>query len=303
MKSIPPAVIESVGNLPHNLSKEARMRFWIGVLLVTGLLAGCGKTVDVEKERASLMALDSEWAASIKDMDKFMSYYAPNASLYAPEMPLVTGTGPIRDALTKMSSGPGFSLGFNPTKADVSASGDVGYTAGSYTATMNGVAETGKYITVWKKQSDGLWKVTEDIFNGDRGIPPSSHVMISSTAITWIDGPPSLPPGSKIAVISGDPSKPAPFVIRAKVPAGYKVMPHWHPGDENLTILSGTVALGMGDAWDESKMQAVDAGGYAGLPAGMHHYFLAKTASTFQVHGMGPFTINYINPADDPSRK
>jgi len=279
------------------------MRLEMGLLLITVMSAGCGSSVNVEKERASLMGVDKEWAASIKDMDKFVSYYAPNASLYAPGMPVVTGSGPIREALTKMASAPGFSLSFNPVKADVGGSGDVGYTAGSYTSAMNGVSETGKYITVWKKQADGQWKVTEDIFNSDTGAAPSSHVMITPAAITWVDGPPSLPPGSKIAVISGDPSKPAPFVIRARVPAGYKVMPHWHPGDENLTILSGAVALGMGEVWDESKMETVDAGGYAGLPAGMRHYFLAKSASTFQVHGMGPFTINYINPADDPSKK
>ena len=119
----------------------------------------------------------------------------------------------------------------------------------------------------------------------------------------WGDGPPSLPPGGKIAVIAGDPSKPGPFVIRAQVPAGYKVAPHWHPGDENLTILSGAVALGMGETWDNSKMESVGTGGYAALPAEMRHYFLAKSASTFQVHGMGPFVVNYVNPADDPSKK
>jgi len=127
-------------------------------------------------------------------------------------------------------------------------------------------------------------------------------VIVKPASITWGDPPPSLPPGSKIAVIVGDPSQPGPFVIRAQVPAGYKVMPHWHPGDENLTILSGTVALGMGDTWDEAKMQTAESGGYVAMPAQMHHFFLAKTASTFQVHGMGPFTVNYINPADDPSK-
>ena len=106
-----------------------------------------------------------------------------------------------------------------------------------------------------------------------------------------------------MAVIAGDPSKMGPFVIRAQVPAGYKVAPHWHPGDENLTVLSGTVAMGMGDTWDESTMQPVGTGGYVALPAKMHHSFLAKTATTFQVHGMGPFVVNYINPADDPSKK
>jgi ketosteroid isomerase-like protein len=280
------------------------MRLSIVLLLVIGFLAGCGSTVNVEQERATLMRLDREWAASVKDMDKFMSYYASDASVYPPGMPMATGSTAIREVLTKMSSAPGFSLQFGPSKAEVGASGDVGYTTGTYEASMNGMTEKGKYVEVWKKQTDGQWKVKEDIFNPDgSGAAPTSHVMVESAAIKWGDPPPSLPPGSKMAVISGDPSKAGPFVVRAQVPAGYKVAPHWHPGDENLTVFSGTVALGMGDTWDESKMQPLGSGGFVALPAGMRHSFLAKTASTFQVHGMGPFALNYVNPADDPRKK
>jgi ketosteroid isomerase-like protein/quercetin dioxygenase-like cupin family protein len=280
------------------------MRRWIVVPLMAGFLVGCGSTANVEKERETLMRLDREWSASVKDIDKFMSYYAPDASVYAPGMPLAKGPAAIREALTKMLSAPGFSLEFGPTKADVAASGDVGYTTGTYQATMGGTPEKGKYVEVWKKQPDGQWKVREDIFNPDSsGVAPTSHVMVQPASIAWSDPPPSLPRGSKIAVIAGDPSKPGPFVIRGQVPAGYKIAPHWHPGDENLTVLSGTVALGMGDAWDESKMQTLGIGGYAALPAEMRHSFLAKTASTIQVHGIGPFVVNYVNPADDPSKK
>lgn len=277
---------------------------WIGALLLAGLAAGCSSVANVEQERETLMNLDREWSASVKNMDKFMSYYAPDASVYAPGMPLVTGAGPIRDVMTKMSSAPGFSLEFTPTRAEVSAGGDVGYTTGTYQANTTGTPEKGKYVTVWKKQSDSQWKVMEDIFNADAsGVAPTSHVMVAPASITWGDPPPSLPPGAKIAVVAGDPSKPSPFVMRVQVPAGYKVPPHWHPTDENLTILSGTVALGMGDAWDASKMQSVPSGGLVVLPADMRHSFLAKTASTFQVHGMGPFAVNYVNPSDDPSKK
>jgi ketosteroid isomerase-like protein len=254
----------------------------------------------VDQEREALMRRDQEWGGTTKDVNKFASYYAPDASLYLPGMPVVTGAPAIKDALTQASSQPDFSLTFTPTKASVSSSGDVGYTSGTYQ--MGG--EKGKYVTIWKKQQDGQWMVAEDIASPDKmGPPPTTHVMTESSALTWMDAPPSLPKGAKIAVISGDPSKPGPFVIRAQVSAGYKVPPHWHPGDENLTILSGTVALGMGDTWDDSKLKTVGTGGYAGLPAEMRHYFLAKTASTFQVHGMGPFVVNYVNPSDDPSKK
>jgi ketosteroid isomerase-like protein/quercetin dioxygenase-like cupin family protein len=275
----------------------------IALLLVTGFAVGCGPSVNVDQERETLMRLDREWAASVNDLDKFMSYYAADATIYAPGAPMARGTSAIRETLTALFSAPGFSLEFGPTKADVGASGDVGYTAGTYQATMSGTTEKGKYIEVWKKQADGQWKVMEDIFNADAPVtPPVSHVMVSAAALQWADAPPSLPPGMKMAVVSGDPSKPGPFVLRAQVPAGYKIPPHWHPTDENLTILSGTVALGMGDTWDEAKMQAVAAGGFIAIPLQMRHSFLAKTAATFQLHGPGPFAITYVNPADDPSQ-
>ena len=279
------------------------MRRFISLMLMAGFLAACSSSANVEQERETLMRLDREWAASVKDMDKFMSYYAPDASVFPPGMPQASGPGPIREALTKMTSTPGFALSFEPASADVAASGDIGYTTGTYKASMNGVTEQGKYVEVWHKQSDGQWKVRADIFNADASAPAGTHVVFQPNTIKWGDPPPSLPPGAKIAVVAGDPSMAGPFVIRAQVPAGYKVPPHWHPGDENLTILSGTVAMAMGDTWDDSKLETVPAGGYVAIPAQMHHMFLAKSAATFQVHGMGPFVVNYINPADDPSKK
>jgi ketosteroid isomerase-like protein len=229
------------------------MRRWIEFLLIVAVCTGCTSSANVDQERETLTQVDREWAATVNDLERFVSYYAPDASIYPPGMPMATGAGPIREALTQMTSRPGFSLTFEPNKADVSSSGDVGYTTGTYQATMNGVAEKGKYITVWKKQPGGEWKVKEDIFNADdSGTTPTSHVMVESGALTWGDPPASLPAGSKMAVIAGDPSKAGPFVLRAQVPAGYKIAPHWHPGDENLTVLSGTVALGMGETWDDA---------------------------------------------------
>ena len=280
------------------------MARWIGLLVVAGCAMGCASSVDVEQERETLMRLDREWAASAKDVDKFVSFYAPDASVYAPGMAKVSGTESIRKVFTDMTSAPGFALEFAPTKAEVSASGDVGYTSGTYSMTMNGGTEKGKYIEVWKKQADGQWKVAEDIFNADEtAAPATAHALVAANTLKWVDGPPGLPPGAKLAVVSGDPSQPGPFVLRAQVPAGYKVPPHWHPTTENLTVLSGTVALGMGETWDEATMQTVGAGGFAALPAEMRHSFLAKSAATFQVHATGPFEITYVNPADDPRQK
>ena len=87
------------------------------------------------------------------------------------------------------------------------------------------------------------------------------------------------------------------------MPAGYKIMPHWHPTDEHVTVLSGTFALGMGEKFDKASMKKLPVGGYALLPADMRHFAMATTAATIQVHGQGPFVLTYVNPADDPSKR
>lgn len=108
---------------------------------------------------------------------------------------------------------------------------------------------------------------------------------------------------ASFAVISGDPGKPGLFVVRLKMPAGYKIAPHWHPTDEHVTVLSGTLALGMGEKFDKPSMKKLPAGSYALLPAEMRHFAMATTAATIQVHGQGPFALTYVNPADDPSKR
>ncbi len=129
-----------------------------------------------------------------------------------------------------------------------------------------------------------------------------THIAIGPWEIKWGPPPPSLPKGAQLAVISGDPGKAGPFVIRLKLPAGYKIAPHWHPTDEHVTVLSGAMALGMGEKFDRADLRILPAGGYAMLPAEMRHFAMAKTSAVIQVHGMGPFVLNYVNPADDPSK-
>lgn len=118
--------------------------------------------------------------------------------------------------------------------------------------------------------------------------------------LKWQDGPPSLPPGAKIAVLEGDPAKEGPFVFRVKVPDGYRIPPHTHPKPERVTIISGTFNLGMGGTFDATKGEALPAGTYGTWPAGMKHYVWVKGETVVQFHGDGPWTITYLNPADDP---
>jgi len=280
------------------------MRPSIALLTLAALLVGCGHSVDVAKQREALMNLSRDWATHTTDVDKFVSYYAPDASVYVPGMALKTGTDQIHEGYAFMFAAPGTSLTFTPTKAEVSAAGDLGYTTGTYEMKTGAGSEKGKYVAIWAKQANGEWKVKEDIFNSDASdFPASAHVVSNAASLKWGAGPDALPKGATVAVVAGDPSKPGPFVMRAHAPAGYRVMPHWHPTDENITVLEGTVALGMGDSWDAAKMDSLGAGGVAVLPANMRHSFLAKTAATIQVHGMGPFAITYVNPADDPRTK
>ncbi len=129
-----------------------------------------------------------------------------------------------------------------------------------------------------------------------------AQVIVPPKAIKWLNFPLGGP-GVKAAVIAGDPDKPGPFVLRIKSPAGAKVPPHWHPDEEHITVLSGTFAVAMGDVFDAKKLTLMPQGSYALMPRDMHHFAQSKTATVVQVHGMGPFQVNFVNPADDPRQK
>lgn len=118
--------------------------------------------------------------------------------------------------------------------------------------------------------------------------------------IEWIDGPSSLPKGAQIAVLEGDPSKEGPFVFRVKVPDGYRIPPHTHPKTERVTVISGTFNIGMGEKVDEKATKAMPAGTYGYWEAGMKHFVWTKGETVVQFHGMGPWSIKYVNADDDP---
>ena len=140
------------------------------------------------------------------------------------------------------------------------------------------------------------------VMSGARQTSPPGHTLLSVAELKWGEPPPALPKGATLAVLSGDPGQPGPFTVRVKFPAGYKIAPHWHPTDEHVTVLSGTLAFGMGEKVDPAAMKKLSTGGYARMPAEMRHYVEAASATTIQVHGTGPFTLTYVNPADDPRK-
>jgi len=131
--------------------------------------------------------------------------------------------------------------------------------------------------------------------------PPNSpgHSIVAPSDVRWR----TLRPGAEIATVSGDPDKAgSPFVIRFRYHGKARIPPHWHPVDEHLTVLSGTFRIGMGERGEESATTTLGAGAYTFVPAKMAHYAWADGDATIQVHGIGPFAINYVNPADDPAK-
>jgi quercetin dioxygenase-like cupin family protein len=116
----------------------------------------------------------------------------------------------------------------------------------------------------------------------------------------WQEGPATLPNGARIAVLEGNPSKDGPFVFRLKIPDGYRVPPHTHPKTERVTVISGTFNIGMGEKFDLHATKPMAAGTYGYWEAGMKHFVWAKGETILQFHGMGPWSIRYVNSEDDP---
>jgi quercetin dioxygenase-like cupin family protein len=130
----------------------------------------------------------------------------------------------------------------------------------------------------------------------------ASSPGINASTLKWGAAPPFLPPGAQIAVLDGDPGKAVPITLRLRFPAGYEVPAHWHPTEENLTVLSGRLNVGMGDVLDQKASTALIAGGFVSLGGHMNHYVWASEDTVVQLHMNGPFEITYADPALDPRK-
>lgn len=116
----------------------------------------------------------------------------------------------------------------------------------------------------------------------------------------WGAGPASLPPGAQAIILEGDPAKAGIFTLRLKLPHDYRIPPHFHSAWEHITVISGIFHLGMGDTFDPSKFTELRAGSFAAMPTGMRHYVHTVGETVVQLHGVGPWTLTYVNRADDP---
>jgi len=105
--------------------------------------------------------------------------------------------------------------------------------------------------------------------------------------------------GCDVASVSGDSSaEGAPFVVRIRCADGAKIPAHWHPTDENVTVLKGAFLVGMGESFDEAKLQTMNVGNFVAMPKEMRHFGMCKGETIVQVHGAGPFKVNWVNPSE-----
>jgi uncharacterized protein (TIGR02246 family) len=298
---------------------------------LVALAAACATTTRVDRasEEQRIRQLDQQAlrAAHSKDAAAFASLYAEDAVHMPSNAPVTRGRDAIRNAWAETFRIPGVSVNFGATRIEVAESGDLAYVTGTYrlSGDMPGghLDDRGNYVVVWKK-IDGQWKAVADAGASELPVAQLAEVMMPrrqeaageiatptpgpgahfhAREIVWRDAPPSLPPGAKIAVLEGDPMQPGPFTFRLMFPASYRIPPHFHPVIEHATIVSGSLSLGQAERWDDSKLVRLDAGDFIHMPPGTRHFVLANRETVIQLHGMGPWGINYVNPADDPRKK
>ncbi len=132
----------------------------------------------------------------------------------------------------------------------------------------------------------------------------AERIMQTLDEVKWGDAPPMLPTGAKIAVLSGNPGAEGLYTVRLKFPPHYGIPAHSHPTDEHVTVLRGTLFMGMAERLDTKRGTALPPGSFSITPTGMTHYaYTDDDEVIILLHGMGPVDFTYVNPADDPRNK
>jgi len=130
------------------------------------------------------------------------------------------------------------------------------------------------------------------------------HVIVAlPDSISWGDAPAALPAGAKAAVLEGNPTKPGAFTLRLSFPDGYTIPAHYHPAAEHVTVLKGTLLVGMGAELDPTKFNELPTGTFGVIPARMRHFARAKGDVIIQLNGTGPWKLIYVKSSDDPRQR
>jgi uncharacterized protein (TIGR02246 family) len=259
-----------------------------------------------QTEAAKIRALSDQWQRDVaaQNIDAIVALHTPDAVVMLSHAPLVKGSDAIRTGWADAVKTPGLVMHWTPTKIDV-VSPTVATEYGTYTESYDTPegkgkgTDAGNYVTIWHKVN-GKWRVALDAPNTTTPLPkqepiPMADVKITAnSALAWSDFMPAgFDPGMKLAVISGDPGAKGPYVLRLMFPAGYRFPIHWHPGIENLTVVSGNFMLGMGNAADAAPLKTYGPGDFLFIPPRHAHWggSSADAASVIQLHGQGPFQL------------
>ena len=281
-----------------------------GAAAVIALSACATMTVNQATEEAAIRAAETEYMAAFNahDANRLLAVHAPDAVLMLSNSPLSTGATALRSSFTDFFSQGSPTLSFTPTRIEVT-SPTTAYDYGTYTLNLNTpqgqMTDRGNYTTLWRK-IDGQWRIALDApvtstpmpMAGATAMaspmyPPDVHI-VSNGSLAWnAFTPPGFDPGMKLAVISGDPSKAGEYTVRLQFPAGYRFPVHWHPGAENLTVVSGTFQLAMGNTANWNALQNYGPGDYLYIPPRHSHFGGSPSTgpSVIQLHGMGPFQV------------
>jgi ketosteroid isomerase-like protein/quercetin dioxygenase-like cupin family protein len=276
--------------------------------LTAMLLAALAQTAASQsRDERAVRAASEAWQRYIvaQNVDSIVALHTPDAVVLFANAPVMKGSNAIRSGWSDIVKLPAFKVHWTPAWIDV-ASPKVATEYGTYTESYdipNGqTTDAGNYVVIWRKVK-GKWRVALDAPVSTVPIPdaapaappmdPSTTETHSANGLVWGDlTAPGFPPGAKITVLHGNPGGPGGVVLRLQFPDGYQIPVHWHPNGENVTVVSGSLSLGMGNAFDATALHTYAPGDFAYLPPHQSHYGQAHGATIVQVNGRGPFVIN-----------
>jgi ketosteroid isomerase-like protein len=167
------------------MPRAGRLAVIVTVGLLVGLVGAPAVNAQPDARAADERAIreaDLAWskAGEAKDLERLLSFFADGATELSPNAPMATGKEALRKVWSDYFASPGFAISWQPTKVEASRGGDLGYSIGTYLQTTRDAAgkpviDRGKYVTIWKKQADGSWKVIADVFNSDLPAPPATR--------------------------------------------------------------------------------------------------------------------------------
>ena len=272
-------------------------------------IAAFGSTAwSQQADERAIRALSEQWQRDIaaQNVDAIVALHAPDAVVMMSHQPVARGSAAIRGMWAEGVKTPGLNLHWTPSKIEVvSPTRAIEY--GTYTESFDTPEgkgnDAGSYVTIWHK-INGKWRIAADAPVTSTPLPGAASAasssgmasvkMLANTGLTWSAfNPDGFDPGMKLAVLEGDPGKKGPYVVRLEFPAGYRFPVHWHPGIENLTVVSGPFQLAMGNTADWSALKTYGPGDFLYIPPKHAHFGGSASSgpSVIQLHGEGPFLL------------